>query len=373
MKNFLRKREKKQGYKSPYIVIGLGGTGAKIVNEMAKWLKDIEIVSIITNEADKIWITEKNVHILPIAEKGWGGLAGDVPELDERVAVQKIKAHLGDMAQEKRIAFFIGSVSGSTFTSLCPILGEELYNTWGIHGFTLCSMPLENAGYDEWRNALYYISKIKSSDSEGVLTSTFFDLQGFPTATRGMLSSNISDISRPITNLINALKSGVFEEMDIVTLFGKKNKGASFFYREMASVSESRYCELIAQELKRNTMAGVPAGNDFVSIFSVPDSWKNIPVKEDVCDAIIDTHERANIIKFSVRYGSEFYTHFIWASIDIGTLYNHIIEKISPFGLKTLVDDIMKEYNLPITLSESLEKGVNSVLHFVENVKIPKK
>ena len=64
----------KKETKYPYLIAGLGSVGAKIANEIAKWLKDVEVVSILTNERDKIWITEKNVHVLLIAETGWGGV-----------------------------------------------------------------------------------------------------------------------------------------------------------------------------------------------------------------------------------------------------------------------------------------------------------
>lgn len=319
--------KKKGKEKRPYFVIGLGSVGAKIVNEIAKWLGDVEIVAILTNEADKIWITEKNVHILPIAEMGWGGLATEVPERDKKVATRKIKAHLRDMVQEKRLAFFVGSASGSTFTSLCPILCEELYDTWGIYGFPLCSMPLENAGYDEWRNVLYLIETIENNDG-GTLSATLFDSKCV--ITKGGMNDRTTTaiLARPILNIIRALKSATLEEKDIIERFGKKNKWASFFYREMEelkdpSISEVRYCELVAQEIQRDTMADVPTSSDFVPLLYVPDNWKGIPLMEDVTDTINDTHPTANIVKTKINYGAEFYRHLFWVSIDI----NEIKEK----------------------------------------------
>lgn len=324
--------KKKGKEKCPYFVIGLGSVGAKIVNEIAKWLRDVEIVAILTNEADKIEITEKNVHILPIAETGWGGIATDVPERDKKVAIRKIKAHLRDMVQEKRLAFFVGSASGSTFTSLCPILCEELYNTWGIYGFPLCSMPLENAGYEEWKNVLYLIETIENNDG-GTLSATLFDSKCVIT-TGGILGEKITAIlARPILNIIRALESAKLEEEDIIKGFGKKNKWVSFFYREMEelkdpSISEVRYCKLVAQEIQRDTMAGVPASSAFVPVLYVPDNWKGIPLMEDVTDTIKDSHPTANIVKTKIDYGADFYRHFFWVSIDINAIKEKAMGKI---------------------------------------------
>ena len=259
-------------------------------------------------------------------------MSSDVPELDKKVAVRKIKAYLKDIIQEKRLVFFVGSASGSTFTSLCPILCEEFHSTWGIYGFPLCSMPLENAGFDEWNNVLYFIEAIEHNGA-GTLSSTFFDSRCVITK-GGIYDKTINKVlAGPIVDIISALKSATLEEEDVIGRFGKKNKWASFFYREMTELkdplaAETRYCKLIAQELKRNTMADVPASSNFVPVLYVPPNWREIPLTEDVEDAIKASNPRANIVKFGINYESKFYRHLFWVSINTNGIKEKAREKI---------------------------------------------
>lgn len=317
---------------SPYIPICLGTTGGKVANWLGKYI-DEEIVVFLTNVNDEKNIDQKlrvenggNVHVRLIYDGGLGGRADEVPNDEVEMLVKKMGDYLKNIIPGKRLAFPIGSVSGSTFTLLCKLLCKELFKHYQILSFPFCSMPLKHSGEDEHSNVIYYISSVENSNDDGILTSTFFDpgecmLSPIPVVSIEDKRTN-DVISRPITYLIKALRNAVIEENDIIKRFGR-NKWASFYYMDLPASSEEdieiqeiRHYKLLKGWLSGNTLAGVPASSQFAAVFSVPDEWKKIAVKENVLRAINEVNN-GNVVKFGIEYGSDHYTHFIWSTIEI--------------------------------------------------------
>lgn len=332
-------------------VIGIGGGGGNIVNELASLVPKVEFWIANTDIQALKRISKKNCHILPFGQSLTKGLGtGSNPKLGELAAKQDSQK-ISRLFKNTHLCILISCLGGGTGSGALPVFAE-LARQQGCLTLGIFILPFRFEGKKKTLIARQSLAKAIPELSASVVFSNekIFKIADAQTGFQAALSAVNSILGEDLKNFINLIFSPGLINIDFADLKTILKERGQFAFLASAKADTPDRVNLISQQLFSHPLNDYnPRGAKNI-LFNIA-TGKEISIQElnHISQIIFSLNPQAKII-FGVSQNSNLNNSLVLTLLAIGSFYNFPSSTVE--SKKVSSKSTSKQKSLPVKEAE---------------------